>query len=181
MAILIKRYANRKMYNTETSRYITLKGIAALIEEGKEVRVIDKETGEDITSVALSQILVDSERSNTTIPNSLFSQLIGRGGDALYDTLRRGVNDASDGLTELQERVRRAIKAEELERKKIRDWIPDPSENLDRIVQNAVERVVKVLDLPRKTDIEHLNRNLEQIAKAVQKLESASKESAKDD
>ena len=77
MAILIKRYANRKMYNTETSRYITLKGIAALIEEGKEVRVIDKESGEDVTSVALSQILVDSERSNATIPNSLFSQLMG--------------------------------------------------------------------------------------------------------
>ena len=77
--------------------------------------------------------------------------------------------------------MRRAIKAEELERKKIRDWIPDPSQNLDRIVQNAVERVFKVLDLPRKTDIEHLNRNLEQIAKAVQKLEKASKGPGKDD
>ena len=63
MAILIKRYANRKLYNTESSRYITLKGIAELLDANEEVRVIDNETGEDITSVALSQILVDSERS----------------------------------------------------------------------------------------------------------------------
>ncbi|MBW2233208.1 MAG: polyhydroxyalkanoate synthesis regulator DNA-binding domain-containing protein [Deltaproteobacteria bacterium] len=66
MAILIKRYANRKLYNTDTSRYITLKGIAELLDGGDEVRVIDNETGEDITSVALSQILVDSKRTNTS-------------------------------------------------------------------------------------------------------------------
>ena len=66
MAILIKRYANRKLYNTQTSRYITLKGIAELIESGREVRVIDNETGEDITSVTLSQILVDSEPARGT-------------------------------------------------------------------------------------------------------------------
>ena len=181
MAILIKRYANRKLYNTETSKYITLKGITALIEEGHEVQVIDKETGEDITSVALSQILVDSERSNTTIPNSLFSQLMERGGDAIVDTLRRGVTDASDGLGALQDRVRRAIQVEDSDAKKIRDWIPDPSQNLDRVIQNAVERVFKVLDLPRKADIEDLNRNLEQIAKAVQKLEKSSKKTPDED
>ena len=62
MAILIKRYANRKLYNTDTSRYITLKGISELIEAGHEIRVIDNETGEDITSVALSQILVDDQK-----------------------------------------------------------------------------------------------------------------------
>jgi hypothetical protein len=60
MTVLIKRYANRKLYNTQTSRYITLKGISELIEAGDEVRVIDNETGEDITNVALSQILVSS-------------------------------------------------------------------------------------------------------------------------
>ena len=69
--VLIKRYANRKLYNTETSRYITLKGIAELIEQGAEVRVVDNETGEDITSVALSQILVDNERAQRAVPRTL--------------------------------------------------------------------------------------------------------------
>ena len=54
MIVLIKRYANRKLYNTQTSRYITLKGIGELVEVGSEVRVVDNETGEDITSVTLS-------------------------------------------------------------------------------------------------------------------------------
>jgi polyhydroxyalkanoate synthesis repressor PhaR len=109
MAILIKRYANRKLYNTQTSRYITLKGIAELIDEGEEVRVIDNETGEDITSVALSQILVDTERSNSDVSGSLLSQILGRGGDALYDALRKGVDDASENIGEFQDRFRRFV------------------------------------------------------------------------
>ncbi len=80
MAVLIKRYANRKLYNTETSRYITLKGIAKLLEEGEEVRVIDKESGEDITQVALSQILVDNKRAKEDPSDTLLTQLLSRGG-----------------------------------------------------------------------------------------------------
>ncbi len=98
MTVLIKRYANRKLYNTQSSRYITLKGIAELIEADQDVRVIDNETGEDITSVALSQILVDNERANRNVPRSLLSELVQKGGDALYTALRRGVGDASDGI-----------------------------------------------------------------------------------
>jgi len=107
MAILIKRYANRKLYNTQASRYITLKGIAELIDNGEQVRVIDNETGEDITSVALSQILVDSERSNSDVSGNVLSQILGRGGDALYDTLRKSFDDASENLGDFQDRFRR--------------------------------------------------------------------------
>jgi polyhydroxyalkanoate synthesis repressor PhaR len=113
MTVLIKRYANRKLYNTQTSRYITLKGIAELIEANEDVRVIDNETGEDITSVALSQILVDSERSNRSIPGTLLSDLVHRGGDALYGALRKGVGDASDSIEDFQRNVRRIIKKAE--------------------------------------------------------------------
>src|SRR5262245_66290972 len=90
MTVLIKRYANRKLYNADTSRYITLKGIAELIEAGEDVRVVDNETGEDITSVALSQILVDNERESRSVPKTLLSDLIQKSGDALYGALRRG-------------------------------------------------------------------------------------------
>ena len=110
MSVLVKRYANRKLYNTQTSRYITLKGIAELIEAGEEVTVIDNETGEDITSIALSQILVDSERSNRTVSRTLLSDLIQRGGDALYGALSRGVDDASEGIDEVRRNVRRIVK-----------------------------------------------------------------------
>jgi len=189
MAILIKRYANRKLYNTQTSRYITLKGIAELLDAGEEVRVIDKETGEDITSVALSQILVDSERSHTQPPDTLLSQILGRGGDALYDALRKGMDDASEGIGDFQDRVRRLVGApgdsaedsagdnENGEtadgRGSRRPGFFHPSAELERLVENAVERVFRMLDLPRRSDVESLNENLERVASAVETLEEA--------
>jgi polyhydroxyalkanoate synthesis repressor PhaR len=182
MAILIKRYANRKLYNTDSSRYITLKGIAELIDDGKEVCVIDNETGEDITSVALSQILVDSERSNSDVSGSLLSQILGRGGDALYDALKKSVDDASENFGDIQERFRRLVGAEEAARneggehrggghRSLSDWIAYASPDFEHMIQKSMERVFKLLDLPRRSDIQALNRNLERVADAVETLE----------
>ena len=172
MTVLIKRYANRKLYNTQTSRYITLKGISELIEAGDEVRVIDNETGEDITNVALSQILVDSERQGREVPKTLLSDLFQRGGDVLYGALRRGVGDASEGIEEIQRNVRRMVRPTE-GGEKVRDWIAYATPDFDHVVQNAVERVFKLLDLPRRSDIEALNENLLRVAEAVEQLERA--------
>ena len=170
MTVLIKRYANRKLYNTQTSRYITLKGIAELLENDQDVQVIDNETGEDITSVALSQILVDNERAQRTVPGSLLSDLIHRGGDALYGALRKGVDDASDSIEDFQRNVRKAIKIPEEETGKLADWIALGKPDVDALVQNAMERVFKVLDLPRRSDIASLNENLERVAQAIDGL-----------
>jgi len=166
--VLIKRYANRKLYNTETSRYITLKGIAELIEQGAEVRVVDNETGEDITSVALSQILVDNERAQRAVPRTLLSDLIQRGGDALYGALKRGVGDAQEGLGGLQRNVRDAIRHREEEATR---WRDSARAEWDEMVHGAVERVFRALDLPRRSDIEALNENLERVAAALEKLD----------
>ena len=189
MPTLIKRYANRKLYNTAASRYITLKGIAELLEAGDEVRVVDNETGEDITKVALSQILVDTERSNADAPSGLLSQILGKGGDALYDALRRGVDDASENLEDMQERLRRLVArrdrqpgthpgdasepGEKSEGSRWADWIAYTSPDVDEMIQNAVERVFKLLDLPRRSDIEALNENLQRVARALEQLDGA--------
>jgi polyhydroxyalkanoate synthesis repressor PhaR len=111
MAILIKRYANRKLYNTETSRYITLKGIAKLLDEGEEVRVVDKETGEDITQVALSQILVGNQRAKEDPSDTLLTQILSRGGDALYGAIKKSVDEATDGIGEFQDRFKEFVDA----------------------------------------------------------------------
>ena len=171
MSVLIKRYANRKLYNTQTSRYITLKGIAELVESGEDVTVIDNETGEDITSVALSQILVDSERSNRPMSRTLLSGLIQRGGDALYGALRKGVDDASEGIEEVRRNVRRLVRARD-DDGKLTDWIALSTPDVDHLVQNAMERVFKLLDLPRRSDIEALTINLQRVADAVERLET---------
>ncbi len=171
MAVLIKRYANRKLYNTQTSRYITLKGIAELLEQDEEVRVIDNETGEDITSITLSQILVDTERANREVPGNLLSGLFQKGGDALYSALRRSVDDASGGIEEIQGRLRRVLRPRDREAGERGDWIAFTPPDLDRLVQRTLERVFKVLDLPRRADVEALNERLDRVAKALERLE----------
>ena len=173
MTVLIKRYANRKLYNTETSRYITLKGIAELIEHGEEVRVIDNETGEDITSVALSQILVDNERTQRSgaVPRGVLSDLIQKSGDALYGALKKGVGDAQGGIEELQKNLRKAVRTREEEAQRWRESIEGARADWDDRMQTAVERVFKALDLPRRRDIDALNENLERVARALERLD----------
>jgi hypothetical protein len=97
--------------------------------------------------------------------------LISRGGDALYEALRRGVGDASEGIGELQNNLRRIIKNREHDTSKLGEWIAVATPDFDHIVQSAMERVFKILDLPRRGDIEALNANLQRVAKAVESLQ----------
>ena len=166
MAVLIKRYANRKLYNTESSRYITLKGISELVREGRDIRVIDNESGDDITPIILSQILVDDQkqgRDQDEASGRVLSELIQRGGDALYELVRRSVGDVQGGIHEARDNLQRwmhtAPQAE-----------VDTTE-ISRTVHASVERVLRVMDLPTRADLETLNKNLERLASALASIE----------
>ena len=76
--VTIKKYANRRLYDTESSSYITLDRLAAMIREGRDFEVVDAKTGEDITHQVLTQIIVDEEsRGSTMLPVNFLRQLIG--------------------------------------------------------------------------------------------------------
>lgn len=86
---LIKRYPNRKLYNTETKQYITLEGVASLIREGEEVQVLDHATGEDLTTLTLTQIIFEQEKKQSGfLPQNVLTGLVQAGGDTL-GALRR--------------------------------------------------------------------------------------------
>jgi polyhydroxyalkanoate synthesis repressor PhaR len=88
---VIKRYPNRKLYDTEAKRYITLDGIAELIRNGAEVQVVDHTTDEDLTAVTLTQIIFEQEKRNSGfLPKSVLTGLVRAGGDTL-NTLRRNL------------------------------------------------------------------------------------------
>jgi polyhydroxyalkanoate synthesis repressor PhaR len=75
--IVIKKYPNRRLYDTSASRYINLEDIAGFIREGKDVQVVDAETAEDLTRVTLTQIIVDDAKQQPTgLPVELLRQLI---------------------------------------------------------------------------------------------------------
>lgn len=77
MSIVIKKYENRRLYNTTDSRYVNLEDIAALIRDGKDVKVVDAKTGEDLTRVTLMQIITEDAKDKPTgLPLELLRQLI---------------------------------------------------------------------------------------------------------
>jgi polyhydroxyalkanoate synthesis repressor PhaR len=153
MAVLIKRYANRKLYNTAASRYITLRGIAELLESGEDVKVIDNETGEDMTAVTLSQILVETERGGRSAPGSLLSELFQRGGSALVDRFKQGVDEAREDLDELRENVRGLMSANGAKKARA----SAAQHELERIFQRGFERMAHALDIPRRSELKDIS------------------------
>lgn len=88
---IVKRYANRKLYDTERSCYVTLEDLAVLIREGEEVKIIDNKTAEDLTTVTLAQIIFETEKRSNFMPLSLLRGLIQDSGSALRDFAKDGV------------------------------------------------------------------------------------------
>jgi len=91
---LIKKYANRKLYDTRTSRYITLEGIAQLVRDGHEVAVVDRDNGKDLTPVTLSQIVLSEEKRGPLQDR----------GQALLDYVRKTLNVPADIRNEVDRR-----------------------------------------------------------------------------
>jgi len=87
---VITRYANRKLYSKETRTYVTLQQIRDMIQRGEEVAVIDHQTGEDITSATLSQIIFDQERNTGLLPRPMLQRLV-QAGSEVVETLHEGL------------------------------------------------------------------------------------------
>lgn len=92
--MLIKKYGNRRLYDTESSRYITLEDLTAAIRDGAEAKVIDAKTGADLTQVTLTQIIIEGRGADSILPAQLLHQLIRLGDDALAEFLGRYVQSA---------------------------------------------------------------------------------------
>lgn len=103
---VIKRYANRKLYDTERSCYVTLEEIAAMIKEGDEVRVIDNKSKDDLTAVTLAQIIVEEEKKVAKMPLKLLRSIIQSGNEAIGDFYQKRVADPVQALRDdVQTRV----------------------------------------------------------------------------
>lgn len=88
--IIIKKYPNRRLYNTETSIYVTLNQVADLIKSGRRVTVIDAKSEEDVTAFILSQIIMEQARNrNWTLPSSLLHTFIQYGDTVLNDFFQK--------------------------------------------------------------------------------------------
>ena len=108
--VVVKKYANRRLYNTESSSYITLDNLAEMVRLGRDFVVYDAKTGEDITRGVLTQIIVEQEsKGRALLPTAFLRQLIGFYGDQMQSMVPRFLEQAMGALAEQQEQMRAAM------------------------------------------------------------------------
>ena len=108
--VVIKKYANRRLYNTQTSSYVTLDHLAHMVKEGTEFEVRDARTGEDITRSVLTQIIFEEEaKGQSLLPIKFLRQLIRFYGDSLQSFVPGYLDMSRDGFAKNQEQMRNRL------------------------------------------------------------------------
>ncbi len=106
--VIIKKYANRRLYNTDTSTYVTLEDLAEMVRSERDFVVYDAKTGEDLTHSVLTQIIVEQEsRGTNLLPIGFLRQLIRFYGDSMQKLVPSYLEFSLDSLTRQQEQYRR--------------------------------------------------------------------------
>ncbi|MBA3526655.1 MAG: polyhydroxyalkanoate synthesis repressor PhaR [Pseudomonadota bacterium] len=104
--VTIKKYANRRLYDTESSSYITLDRLSEMVREGREFEVVDAKSGDDITRHVLTQIIVDEEaRGSTMLPVNFLKQLIGLYGNSMQGVVPQYLEAAMDAFKRNQQAI----------------------------------------------------------------------------
>jgi len=104
--ILIKKYGNRRLYNATASRYVNLDDIAALIRQGKDVKIVDAKTGQDLTRVTLTQIITEDAKDKPTgLPLELLRQLIMASDEVRQEFIMWYLKSAFDTYQKVQDAV----------------------------------------------------------------------------
>jgi polyhydroxyalkanoate synthesis repressor PhaR len=164
---VIKRYPNRKLYDTEKKRYITLSGIAALIRRGVDIQVVDHESGEDLTTVTLSKTILTS--------------LIRTGGDTL-DMLKRSFYTSLGAARLLEEEIDRRMdilvdKGEmaEEEAQQLRHELSELREQREKYAEQDGEggpfdAALERLNLPSRADLHRLSLEIEELSLKLDSL-----------
>jgi len=110
MSYVIKRYSNRKLYDTQESRYVTLEELEEMIRAGREISVVDAASGEDLTSVTLTQIILENERTHrASLPSAFLHQLI-KHGESWQDFVQKSMRSSLEGLISSQRDMERIFR-----------------------------------------------------------------------
>jgi PHB/PHA accumulation regulator DNA-binding domain/Poly(hydroxyalcanoate) granule associated protein (phasin) len=147
---VIKKYANRKLYDTQNSRYITLEGISKLVRDGHDIQVVERDTGRDLTSLILSQIVMGEEKR---VDSNGVENLHDRG-QALLGYVRRTLSGSA------------ALVSGEVERRR---------SDLEDLVDSAVVRALAGLSIPSRRDFEALSARVDQLEQRLHTLSTSSR------
>lgn len=177
--IIIKKYGNRRLYNTDSSSYITLDHLAAMTREGRDFKVIDAKSGEDITHNVLTQIIMEEEsHGQTMLPVSFLRQLISMYGDSMQAMVPQYLEASMEAFRRNQAQFREAMTGA---------FSGGPFETIARRNMEMFEAAAKAFQAPGKAQAEQRPKNAgqpsgdelgelkDQLAKLQQKLDKLTK------
>ncbi len=172
---IIKRYTNRKLYDKQESRYVTLEEIARLVRRGEDVKVVDNETEDDLTAVTLAQIILEEEKNKTHLLSVPFLRKLIRTGEArmqdLSDRATRSFEAIGDLTEQVGERVREVVGSPGRALGGGLSFLDElfelPQRRLARLREAARESIDKLRSNPT------VRRELERIAHSLETLEEA--------
>lgn len=153
---LIKRYANRKLYDTEHSCYVTLEEIADMVKDGEDLRIVDNRTGEDLTSVTLTQIIYEDQKKpnqKSVLPLVALRSIIQSGGE-IFSRLTPRKSDEPDPQTSPSSRYdgpyERYEAYGELHQPRYTSWDPNSELRLEDIFEVMVRMEQRMGRLERQ-------------------------------
>jgi polyhydroxyalkanoate synthesis repressor PhaR len=150
---LIKKYSNRKLYDTSSRRYITLERIGELVRSGENIQVVDRNNGEDLTAVTLSQVVLDNERKrHGAVPEQLLQQLVRNPGEAVIGAVRQSISAVQDQIQRAEERVVR------------------PDVAFEEAMEKALARALRGLKIPSQKEMQRFDRRLSELGHRLDRL-----------
>lgn len=179
--LIIKRYPNRKFYDTEEKRYITLDDISEKIRAGREVQVVDQSSGEEITSVVLTQIIFEQEKKQSGfVPRSVLTGLVQAGGYTI-GRMRSALSNPLEMLKQIDEeietRIDQLINQGELAEDEARRWREKLlSRNVQTNSQNELEEdqlqhLLAEHGVPTRSEIDSLTSQIDALLHQLDELD----------
>ncbi len=169
---VIKRYANRKLYDTERSCYVTLDELAGLVRAGEDLRIIDNQTKEDLTSVTLAQILVEEEkRAQRHRPLDAMRQLIGQSGELFQRRIGEPVHHLRSSVEESVNRLLKSGEERAAEtRASLQSWFDQNTQALEEVQARLDERIKGMLGTVAQ--LGHLQREMASLRERLDRVET---------
>ena len=176
MRRVVKRYANRKLYDTTSSRYVALDDVAGFVRRGDEVEVTDNESGEDLTAVTLAQIILEDERKKKSFLSlPVLQDLVRYGGDALAEATKQGIEAFGEMREAAEKRVSELVPEGSTRAGLIDDMLETSRRRIDdlqrRVDQGLKESVSRLRTVPGiGPEVERLENGLRDIEARLRRL-----------
>ncbi|HON45076.1 MAG: polyhydroxyalkanoate synthesis regulator DNA-binding domain-containing protein [Planctomycetes bacterium] len=149
----IKRYANRKMYDSTLKKYITFEEIEKFVQQNESIQIIDNETNEDITAAILSQIIANRTKKQQRYSSSFFAEILRKGSDSMYGYAKKIVHTIGETALSIEETITKENDPNKWE------------ERLDFLMQFILDK----FNIPTRKEFQQLEEKLTKLEKKIQK------------